>query len=344
MISQEKLQEIRDNLEASQNPLFLFDNDVDGLCAFLILRRALGRGKGVAIKSFPDLKEQYLGKVDEFNSDAVFILDKSDISAEFVEGCVERNVLITMIDHHPTETSAEVLRKINYYNSLPSGEPTTYIAQSIFNRREDRWIAMIGCTGDVYTPNFAQEFEHESPELFNSSISAFEALHTTEIGKMVRMLNFGLMDSITNVVTLIKYLFTAKNAYDLLEENESTKQFHRRYAELFEFYKKQVSKAVEGMDEESSVIFFTYSGQISMSSEIANRLFFLYPDKLTVVAFKRPDKVNVSLRGKKALEITKQAVAGITDATGGGHKEATGARIPIDGFEVFKAKIFELVK
>jgi len=60
MISQNKLEELRENLENSQNPLFFFDNDTDGLCAFLILRRALGRGRGVAIKSFPDLKDQYL--------------------------------------------------------------------------------------------------------------------------------------------------------------------------------------------------------------------------------------------------------------------------------------------
>ncbi|MBT6182560.1 hypothetical protein HOI04_01610, partial [archaeon] len=256
MISQEQLQEIRDNLEMSQNPLFLFDNDVDGLCAFLILQRALGRGKGVAIKSFPDLKEQYLGKVDEFNSDSVFVLDKSDISPEFVDGCVERNVPITMVDHHPCETSKEVLEKISYYNSLPSAEPTTYIAQSVFKKKEDRWLAMIGCTGDVFTPDFAQDFEQENPELFNSSISAFEALHTTEIGKVVRMLNFGLMDTITNVVKLTKYLFTAKSVYDLLEENEYTKQFHKRYSELFEFYKKQVGKAVDGIDTDSPIIFF----------------------------------------------------------------------------------------
>ena len=62
MLSKEKLQELREQLESSQNPLFLFDNDVDGLCSFLILRRSIDRGKGVAIKSYPDLKEQYLKK------------------------------------------------------------------------------------------------------------------------------------------------------------------------------------------------------------------------------------------------------------------------------------------
>ena len=76
MLSKSKLEEIRKLLENSQNPLFFFDNDADGLCSFLILQRALGRGKGVAVKSFPDLNSSYLRKVNELNPDYVVILEK----------------------------------------------------------------------------------------------------------------------------------------------------------------------------------------------------------------------------------------------------------------------------
>ncbi len=341
MISQNKLEELRENLENSQNPLFFFDNDTDGLCAFLILRRALGRGRGVAIKSFPDLKDQYLRKIDELNPDTIIVLDKAEISEEFLKGTEERNLPVIWIDHHHTNTPKKLIEKTNYYNSLPEAEPTTYIAQKVFNRKEDRWLAMIGCIGDVYMPEFAQDFEKESPELFNSKLSPFEALHSTEIGKMVLMLNFGLMDSITNVVNLQKYLFKAKNAYDLLEENKYTKQFHKRYNELNEFYKKQIGKAEENLDN-SKVLLFSYSGNTSMSSQISNRLMFNHPDKLIIVAFKRPEKVNISIRGPKALKITKELIKDIEGATGGGHNEATGAMVPIDSWDKFRERIREL--
>jgi len=343
MLHLTQLQEIREQLEASQNPLFFFDNDVDGLCSFLILRRALDRGKGIAIKSFPDLKEQYLHKVEELNPDAVFILDKAEVSKEFIEGVDEKGIPITWIDHHETKTDKELIEKTSYYNSLPTAEPTTYIAQKIFDRQEDQWLAMIGCIGDVYMPDFAGEFEKSSPELFNSKLSAFEALHSTEIGKIVRMLNFGMMDSITNVVNLIKYLFKANGPYDLLEENQYTKQFHKRYAQLNEFYKKQVIRAREGAND-SDLIFYSYAGNTSMSAEVSNRLFYENPDKTTVVAFHRPEKVNVSIRGKRALEITKEAIKDIEGATGGGHVVATGAMIPVDDFDKFKEKVEELHK
>ena len=344
MISQTQLQEIRDHLEASQNPLFFFDNDVDGLCAFLILRRAIERGKGVAIKSFPDLKEQYLRKVEELNPDAIFILDKAELSKEFAEGVEEKGIPMIWIDHHETKTPKEIINKTFYYTSYPSSEPTTYIAQKVFNRKDDLWLGILGCIGDVYMPDFAEGFEKISPELFNSKLSAFDVLNSTEIGKMVQMLNFGLMDSITNVVQLIKYLFKAKNAYDILEENQYTKQFHKRYNQLNEFFNKQVKKAEENFDEKSPLIFFSYSGNTSMSSEIANRLFYNHQDKLIVVAFKRPEKVNISIRGKNALEITKKAIEDIEGATGGGHVEATGAMVPIDEFEKFKKNIQNLTQ
>jgi len=338
MIPEKQLLEIKSHLEDSQNPLFLFDNDVDGLCAYAILRRALGRGKGVAIKSYPDLKEQYLKKVDEFNPDAVIVLDKADISQEFINGLEEKNIPLIWIDHHETKTEPSLIKKTHYVNSLPSAEPTTYIAQSIFSRKEDEWIAMIGCIGDVFHPPFAHTFGKEYPELYNSSLPAFDALHATEIGNMVRMLNFGLMDTITNVVNLTKFLIQSKGPYDLLEENHHTYTFHKRYAELNTFYKKQVEKA-EKADPSSPIILFTYSGDTSMSSEIANRLYYNHKEKLIVVAYQRPDKINVSIRGKNALHITKELTKNIPGSTGGGHAEATGAMIPPLAFDNFKEYI-----
>ncbi|MBU0973981.1 MAG: hypothetical protein KKC20_25315, partial [Proteobacteria bacterium] len=100
MLTLPQLQKIREQLEASQNPLFFFDNDVDGLCSFLILRRALDRGRGVTIKSFPDLKEQYIKKVEELNPDTIIVLDKSDISKEFADHAEEKGIPIIWIDHH----------------------------------------------------------------------------------------------------------------------------------------------------------------------------------------------------------------------------------------------------
>lgn len=342
MLNKEQLKEIKNHLENSQNPLFFFDNDVDGLCAFLILRRAINRGKGIPIKTYPELKTKYLRKIEELNPDSIFILDKAEVEEDFIEEVKKKNLPIIWIDHHKTKTKEEFVNQTNYYNSLPSAEPTSYMAQKVFSKKEDLWLAMIGCIGEVYIPDFAEEFEKNYPELFSSKISAFEALHTTQIGKMVRMLNFGQMDTTTNVINLIKYLFKAKNAYDLLEENKDTKQLHKRYKELNDYYQKQINKAELNIKKDSKILFFTYSGEISMSSEIANRLLFNYPDKIIIVAFLKPDKVNISIRGKNALKFTEEIIKNIPEATGGGHVEATGMMVPLDKLERFKTSLKKL--
>ena len=83
----------------------------------MILRRGIGRGRGIAIKSFPDLKEQYFKKVEELNPDAVFILDKAEVSREFIEAVEERGVPITWIDHHESQTPKElIVKSVNKFN------------------------------------------------------------------------------------------------------------------------------------------------------------------------------------------------------------------------------------
>ncbi len=353
MITSHQNEKIKELLEKSQNPLFFFDNDVDGLCSFLIIQRSLGRGKGVSIKSFPELTKAYARKINELNPDTIIILDKPRVSAEFIKEAEEKNIPIIWIDHHDVPIEEEILEKVHYFNSFDKktgkSEPTTYIAQKIFNRSEDLWLAMIGCIGDVYMPDFAEEFSNENPEIFpeeSTGQSAFNSLYTTDIGKIVRMLNFGLMDTTTNVINLIKYLSKSKNAHDILEENPSTRQMHRKYKEYNTFLNKQVDKAEANMETDEHLLFFSYSGLISMSSEISNKLYFKYPTKTIVVAYnnEHQGKINISIRGKNAKEITEKAIQGIEGASGGGHKEATGAMIPIDSLEEFKKRIEELVK
>ncbi len=339
MLNKDELQELRGFLENSQNPLFLFDNDADGLCSFAILKRALGRGRGVPIKSYPDLSAQYIRRVNEFNPDSVFILDKAEVSKEFIDEVTQRNIPIVWIDHHLSQTTQELKDRTNYYNTYPSAEPVTFSAQKIFNRQEDLFLALIGCISDVYMPNFGKKFSKNYPELFNYELSAFDALHASEIGKFARMLNFGLMNTTTNVVRLMRYLEEINGPYDLLEENNKTREFHKRYQELNAELIKLTEKARKIVDKNSKVIWFSYEGRTSMSAVLSNQLYYENKDKIIFVAYRRPDKINLSIRGEGALKITNMITENIEGATGGGHEEATGAMIPAISFDKLKTLV-----
>ena len=100
MLSEKQILEIREHLEKAQSPLFLFDNDLDGLSSFILLRKYIGRGKGVAVRNHPDVGDGYIRKISEFNTDYVFVLDKPILGKEFIEGvralCDQYKALLIM--------------------------------------------------------------------------------------------------------------------------------------------------------------------------------------------------------------------------------------------------------
>ena len=74
MITKKQIEEIRGYLNKAENPLFFFDDDPDGLCSYLILKKYIGKGKGVVLKTKPILEEGFYMKIQEYNPDYVFIL------------------------------------------------------------------------------------------------------------------------------------------------------------------------------------------------------------------------------------------------------------------------------
>jgi single-stranded DNA-specific DHH superfamily exonuclease len=304
--------------------------------------KALHAGKAVAVKSFPDLNDSYLKKVEELNPDGIIILDKPEVSNSFLEGLKERNLECVWIDHHEMEKK-ELPENILYFNSKPSYEPTTFIVQNIFKRKKDEWLAMIGCIADMYIPNFAEEFAEENPHLFNTKTPIFDCLFETEIGGLAQMFNFGLKDATTNVLKLIELVKKANSAQDLLEENEETKHLHLRQKQLNDFVDKVIAKSRERNEPGSPLYLVEYYGQMSLSSEIANKLLYEDKERIILVIYKKHEYSNISMRGKKSRDILLKAIKTIPRASGGGHEEACGARIPTENLEEFKKNIKDIV-
>jgi len=343
MLSEEQINEIREHLEKAQNPLFFFDNDADGLCSFLLLARYIRRGKGVAIKSFPDLNESYARKLYELKPDYIFVLDKPIISEGFLEEAKKLNLPLVWIDHHDVELPPT--DNIFYYNPMlhknPTNEPITYWALKIAGKKEDLWLAVAGCIADNFMPNFAEDFAKQNPELWKSNVkTAFQALYETDIGKIVRILSFGLKDRTSNVVRMLKYLMQLKSPQDILMD-EPKNHLLFRFKQVDKKYQRLIEKAKRFVRDK--LIYFQYGGDLSLSADIANELLYKFPGKIIVVAYIKGAKANISLRGKNIKELTLKVIEGLQDATGGGHENATGAKINVEDLPKFREKIEELI-
>jgi len=348
MLSQEQIKEVRDILEKTQNPLFLFDNDVDGLAAFLLLARFCGKGKGVAIKSFPDLSVTYVRKLHEFKPDYIFILDKPLIDKGFRDSASELGIPMIWIDHHPVPKYSNE-EGIHYFNPLlgqePSTEPTSYLCYKITRRKEDEWIALVGSLSDWFIPEFAEDFAKEFPDIFQYADNPAKALYETELGKIIKMLSFALLDRTTMVVKMLKNMLKIKGPRELLDLNSKTASIHRRYEQINRRYKKILQKAREISKEYArKLIFFQYGGELSLSSELSNELFYLNPERVVVVAYIKGSKANVSIRGNVDIrDISAKALEDI-ESTCGGHKHACGATLKVEDLPKFRDNLLRLLK
>ncbi len=345
MLTEKQSEEIIEHLEKSQNPVFLYDNDADGLCSFVLLRRFIGRGKGVAIRSYPDLDAGYAKRAQELGADYIFVLDKPLLSKEFLEEADKMQIPLVWIDHHEvSESDVGKFENIYLYNPQKnkgknkSSEPVTALVYHITKRKEDVWLAIIGCIADHYLPDFCKEFEERYAEMWGSVKKAFDAYYGTEIGKIARALNFGLKDSVTRVIELQNFLIQCKHPNEVLSEVRGNNSFRHTYNLIRERYNKLLESAEE--HKKDKMIFFSYGGETSMSADLANELSYRNPGKYVAIAFVKGPIANISLRGKKVREILSKLLKEFPEASGGGHEEAVGARIKSEELDKFR-KLFE---
>ncbi len=338
MLTEKQVGEIKEHLERAQNPVFFFDNDCDGLCSFLLLERFIGRGRGVAAKTFPNLDVSLFRRVKELSADYIFILDKPNVSEDFFSEAKENNVPVVWIDHH--ETATKVPKEVFYFNSFYSGskkgEPTTALCYDISKRKEDLWIAIVGCISDSFMPDYYKNFLKEFPDLTVKTSEPFKVLFGSTIGKIARMLDAGLMDTTTNVVNMLRFLMKARSPFEILEENSKTAAMQEKFEVLEKKRKKLVDKAVDEMDKKKNYLYFEYSGDTSMSADLSNELYYLFPKKYIIVVYSKGSRANISLRGKNVKEKILNVVSKLSGATGGGHTDAAGAQVSVEDLQKFK--------
>jgi single-stranded DNA-specific DHH superfamily exonuclease len=136
-----------------------------------------------------------------------------------------------------------------------------------------------------------------------------------------------------------EFLLKAREPEEVLSETENNPMFTYAASML----KKCLDLVAEAKKtEKGNTIFFPYSGDTSMSSEISNMLIYEFPKHYICVAFRKEGSVNISLRGKKVDKMLEKILANLGAGTGGGHPDAVGARIPRNKLEDFERMFREM--
>ena len=345
MLSDEQLKEIKKELEESENPLVLFDDDSDGLASYMLLKKCFDKINGVVIKSRPILDIGFLRKVEEYSPDKVFILDKPLVSQEFIDRV---NVPIIWIDHHPPDKREGV----RYYNPrLDNFEDNRCVSYWCYKvnklcGRDDLWVAMVGVVGDWSLTELADEFCERYPELLKKPESAEEALFESKFGELVRIFNFILKGKTSDVNKAIRVLIKVKEPLDILEQRTREGKFIFRIAErVKKEYDKLLEKALKMKAKDKLFVFNYPSGKMSFTGELSNELLHRKPDKIILVAREKDGDMRLSLRSKriKILPILEKVLKKV-NGYGGGHEFAVGGNIKKEDYGKFVELLREELK
>ena len=357
-ISKNQIKQLMEHLDNCKRPLFFFDDDQDGLCAFLQLYRYKKEGKGIIVKTTPKLGTVFLNKVQSYEPDKIFILDIADVEQGFLD---KMNVPVIWIDHHgPFERE-----NVKYFNPRISeyedNQPTSYMCYQIVEQglkasdmlasmrasshataehRSHLWIGTTGCIADWFIPPFINEFKKEFPELIDKPYEVVgDIIYKTKLGCLTRIFSFILKGKTEDVLKRINVLTRIESPYEILQEDTAQGKFiYKIYEQVNKMYEPLINEVLNAIKKTNDkFVFFTYKDdKSSFTSDLSNEAIYRFPDKTILIAREKNDEMKCSLRSAKVVlpPIIEKCLVGL-DGYGGGHEYACGLNIKTDDFEEF---------
>jgi single-stranded DNA-specific DHH superfamily exonuclease len=345
MLTKSEFKELRDELLSAKRPLIFFDDDTDGSSSYVLIYKFLKQYnediKGVIVKSSPELKDPvFLKKSEEYNPDKVFVLDKPLISQEFID---DLHKPVVWLDHHPLQQR----RGVKYFNPLKhksakfahDTRPTTYWAYKLVEkeRPQDMWIAMVGCVGDYFIPEFHKKFTKEYPDLMPKNLKIKNpgtVLFETKLGLLCKIINFNLKYPTTDAMTAVKILTRIEDPHEILDQSTPAgKYIYKKYLFFNEIYERAKSSIVV---TEDPLVVFEYEDKYSLTSDLSNELMYMHPDKIILIARLKGGEYKCSFRSTDLAirPILEKALVGV-DGYGGGHERACGGAIKTHDWDKF---------
>ncbi len=344
MITDTQLKEIRHFLKKSQRPLFIFDDDPDGLCAFLVLWKYIRRGKWMPYKGSLKIANDVLDVVHHYEPDLIVFLDKPVLEQEFVDRV--SNIEIVHIDHHaPISTRG---KKYHYYNPRVNDDkdsrPTTYWAYRV--AQKDLWIAVVGALSDWHIPEFFTEFRRAYPGYVEKKFTeAPELLFDEPLGDLVKAFTFALKGKREDVIKAVHILTEIESPYEITRKETPQGRFvYKHFEKMNKQYQRLLTDALASK-KDNPIFIYTYPAiETSFTALLATELCYRLPEKIIIVARVKDSETLMSIRSRTVTlpDKVEESLVGLT-GYGGGHTYACGACVKNDEFSLFMERFRKLV-
>ncbi len=343
MLTQSQIELLHHALEKSQHPFFIFHDDPDGLASYLLLLKHYKKGTGMAVKAKPHVTEEYCRYPQEHNADTVFVLDIALVDQEFIDTV---KLPVYWIDHHPVQEP----KRAHYFNSRHTGKniPTPVMCLQITNNPAHVWLATLGAIGDWYWPAYAEQCRIDYPDLLPQPVNTVpDALYNTLMGVLIHLFSFNLKGTSQDVKRSIHYLEQIEDPYEILNQTSSAGSFvWKRYLNIKHAYDLLKEKALRSTPKEGLYVFTYTADTLSLTKDLANELLYRFPNTVIILGRHKSGEYRCSIRAPITINISKhlpELVQGIR-AKGGGHEQAIGIGVHEDDWEIFLARMKDVVQ
>ena len=339
------IERARELLYGAARPLVIHDNDPDGVVSFCLVHRICGDARSVAFKNKPAIDGSFLARVEEHAPDLVVILDTSRVTEEFL-GALRTPVL--WIDHHePPQDLLARFPGVHYVNPRvwddTDNRPTSYWMYQI--AQANIWLATVGCVADWYMPDFLPAFRQRYADLLPEDVVTIERAYLeTKVGTLVRVIQFNLKGTTSDVRKSVMTLARIDSPYEiLLESTAGGRLLWRRYQRLIAGYDALLKDALAARPDGIVHLFAYAGGEQTYTAELSNELLIRFPDRIILIARSHDGKRKCSIRsrGIELPPIIAESLRGC-EGHGGGHANACGTVVREEDWERFYARFREL--
>jgi len=326
-------------IEKSQNPLIFFDDDPDGLCSYLLIKKHFRKGHPVLVKSSPKLDATYIGKVNEYSPDLILVLDKPKLTQDFID---KANVPVIYIDHHPIND----IKGVHYFNPLMKDEkddrPVSYWCYKL--TKDNLWIGTVGTAAD-YSLATIKQFHKKFPDLLKYRDKPSDVLYKTELGRLIRIFSFILQHPHYKALQYVNLMEKIESPYELLEaSSDNAREILKIYEKVNKRYQALLERALPV--QKSKVHVFVHSdSKLGFRADLSSELQYMFKDKLILVGKRTEDVIRMSLRYQNGdlNKLMQKAFEGL-EGSGGGHMHACGGIIKSKDFDEFVRRLESYIK
>ncbi len=349
-------------LQSKQGVVIIHDDDPDGICSAVLLSKCCSRivSANPAVHSTEygqSLTPKLLRMLRKDDPQAIIFTDVPAIPQNLLSEAAEIAEIL-ILDHHYPENYQKAIyanpRLLKALAYLPSSYLAFHVATALGLPRTLCWIAGVGVLSDHGVENCRQLFtliRSEFPDLVgNAKVEDVSLMDESPLGVLTKTITSATVASPGQGAQVAFKALNAADTYrDILEGSRPDFRQLREWNQMVEYEFQSVigdaRRSVVRLGRK--VVVYRFQSRLRIKSLVANYLPRLFGDNIVLVIQKDGKYTHVSLRRGDGnhtdlRSLVQRAIGDIPDASGGGHPEASAARLPTVWVDQFLDRIAEL--